>query len=340
MKRALSFDDVLLVPQYSTIKSRSEVSLEVSVNKLGSVNIPIISSPMDTVTEDKMALAMSATGGLGIVHRYNTIEEQVGIIKRVLEKNPTANVGAAVGITGDYMERAHALVEAGCQLLCLDVAHGHHIMMKSALKRLSFECPDAHLMAGNVATLEGFNALADWGAHSVRVSVGGGSICSTRIQAASGVPTFQAVVDCAASDRDCLIIADGGIKNSGDMCKALAAGADLVMVGSLLSGTDEAPGDVIDYGDGTPRRKIYRGMASREAQSSWRGRVSSVEGIATTVPLKGGAKNVVRDLAWGIKSGMSYSGCRTLTEFRLKARFIEQTSASQLESSTHILGTH
>ena len=190
-------------------------------------------------------------------------------------------------------------------------------------------------MAGNVATLEAFNDLSDWGADSIRVGIGGGSICSTRIQTGHGVPTLQSVIDCAASDRGAALIADGGIKNSGDIVKALAAGADFVMLGSMLAGTDEAPGEVLRGPDGQ-LKKVYRGMASKEAQNDWRGRISSIEGVAHVIPCKGPVEETLHEIATGIRSGLSYSGAINIPELQAKSVFIKQTSQSTFESSTHI----
>ena len=190
-------------------------------------------------------------------------------------------------------------------------------------------------MAGNVATLEGINDLADWGADSVRCNIGGGSICSTRIQTGHGVPGLHTIIECARTDRDVAIIADGGIRNSGDAVKALAAGADAVMCGSLFAGTDETPGKIHEESDGT-RWKVYRGMASKEAQVSWRGRYSSYEGVSAMVPYRGSAGSIIEDLERGIRSGLSYSGARSLSEFSSKAQFIRQTAAGQQESAAHI----
>jgi len=335
-ERTVSFDDVLLVPNYSDIQSRSEVDIG---NYLGSYNykIPIISSPMDTVTEESMSRAMSQAGGLGIIHRYNDIDDQQKIIESMYGEVDDGNLAVAIGITGDYLRRAKAAVASGAKILCVDVAHGHHILMKRALKALRSDLGEnVHIMAGNVATLEAFNDLADWGADSVKVGIGGGSICSTRIQTGHGMPTLQSVIECAKSDRNAKLIADGGIKTSGDIVKALASGADFVMLGSLLGGTDESPGDIYTALDGK-KYKAYRGMASREAQIDWRGNVGSLEGIATTVPYKGSVTKILNDLTRGIRSGFSYSGARSMKEFHAKARFIEQSSASQIESSTHIL---
>ena len=341
MRKTFCFDDVLLKPQFSKIESRSEIDLKTpfSVTSTSYLNIPIISAPMDTVTGPDMVIAINDVGGLGILHRYNSIADQVSLVEEVMSNTTSSpNFGAAIGITGDFEDRAAALYDAGCRIFCLDVAHGHHQLMKIALQTLRRGFgKTVHLMAGNIATLEAFNDLSDWGADSIRVGVGGGSICSTRVQTGHGVPTFQSVLDCAASDRDTLLIADGGIKNSGDMVKALAAGADAVMCGSLLAGTEETPGTVLRSNDGSPPRKVYRGMASREAQKAWRGKVGSVEGVATTVPIRGSVTNVLHDLEWGIRSGLSYTGARNLKELRGKARFMIQTSASQTESSPHAL---
>tara|TARA_Y100001937_G_scaffold119345_1_gene174948 strand:+ start:61926 stop:62798 length:873 start_codon:yes stop_codon:yes gene_type:complete len=288
---------------------------------------------MDTVTGPAMANAMNKAGGMGIIHRYCSTDEQARMIRKV-------NRGikaAAIGVTGDYHDRAKALVAMGTKVLCVDVAHGHHVLMESALKQLRDTFGDTvHIMAGNVATLDGINALSDWGADSVRCNIGGGSICSTRIQTGHGHPGLQTVVDCAKTDRDVTIIADGGIRNSGDIVKALAAGADCVMVGSLLSGTSETPGEII-YIDGEPH-KTYRGMASEEAQKDWRGSASSLEGISTVLPSKGTVKNVLYSLDKGIRSGFSYTGARTLIELQTKAVFTRQTAAGMRESGTHILG--
>ena len=339
MKKTLSFDDVLLVPSYSDIKSRGEVDLSVDMGGNLNLSLPIVASPMDSVSEDEMALAMADAGGISIIHRYNTIERQVELIKRVIAEHYPINVGAAVGVTGDYLERAYAIRAAGVNTICVDIAHGHHTLMKEALDTLRNKFNNSlHIMAGNVATLEGFNDLADWGANSIRVGIGGGSICSTRIQTGHGIPTFQSILDCAETTKDARLIADGGIKTSGDVVKALAAGADAVMLGSMLAGTDETPGGVFvdKYGDGLDY-KVYRGMASRNAQMDWRGKSSSPEGISTTVRYKGPVLDVLQDLTGGIKSGFSYSGARTLSELHAKAEFIRQTLAGQSESNTHIL---
>jgi len=336
--KGLTYDDVLLVPQYSDIKSRKEINIG---NFLPGpyaavlLDLPIIASPMDTISESRMGTAMWQLGGLAIIHRYNTVEHQAALVDEVIV-GANGNVAAAIGASGDYLDRATALYDAGARILCVDVAHGHHILMKEALHELrSVFGQTTHIMAGNVATLEGYNDLVDWGADSVRCNIGGGSICSTRIQTGHGIPGLQTIINCAKSNRRAPIIADGGLRNAGDIVKALAAGADFVMLGSMLAGTDETPGDVINTRKG--KFKSYRGMASGDAQMEWRGKTSSVEGIATTVPCKGPVRNVLEELARGIRSGFSYSGARSIKELQGKAQFIRQTGHGQLESSTHIL---
>jgi len=222
IKTGYAFEDVLLVPQYSDILSRSEISLGQSIGESLYLDFPIVSSPMDTVTESKMVGTMSQFGGLAIAHRYCSIQDQCDM----LPGPAPGNAGAAVGVTGDYLERSQALFQSGFNVLCIDVAHGHHDLTGTALDKLrSLLGDDVHIMAGNVATPEGLRYLADKGANSVRVGIGGGSICSTRIQTGHGVPTLQSVMDCApvADSLGVDIVADGGIQNSGDIVKALSA---------------------------------------------------------------------------------------------------------------------
>ena len=336
MEQTYSFDDVLLVPQKSDIKSRSEVDISSNLGK-NSFRLPVIASPMDTITGARMCVATSQQGALAIIHRYNSIPEQVEIASYVKDVRPTAKIAAAIGMTGDYFDRAVNLYEAGVRIMCVDVAHGHHSMMQSCLKKLKDAFGESvHIMAGNVATLEAFEDLSEWGADSIRVGIGGGSICSTRIVTGHGLPTFQSVLDCSKTSYDTKIIADGGIKTTGDMVKALAAGADFIMVGSLLSGTDETPGEVIVGAKGE-KYKHYRGMASKEAQRNWRGKSSTPEGVATMVPYKGPVKGILEDFNGGIRSGLSYTGVRSIKELQSKRHFVLQSSAAQLESNTHIM---
>jgi IMP dehydrogenase len=339
-KEAVTYDDMLLVPQYSDIESRSEVDI---TNYLGhrEFTLPIIASPMDTVSETEMAVTMINAGGLAVLHRYNSITEQQAMAVEVDKATNLVEkkLAAAIGVTGDYLERTEALISAGVDILCVDVAHGHHALMKKALTTLRQEYGNnIYIMAGNVCTLEGINDLADWGANAVRCNIGGGSICSTRIVTGHGLPGLQTIFDCAKTDRDVAIIADGGIKTSGDIVKALAAGADFVMCGSLLAGTTESPGRVISLPDNS-RVKEYRGMASKDAQMNWRSKSSTPEGVASYIPFKGSAIDILRDLDGGIRSGLSYTGARSIDELQHKVEWARQTSAGLIESGTHILTT-
>ncbi len=330
IKDTVTFDDVLLVPQYSEVVSRKSIDLSSELSENIVLDLPIIGAPMDTVVNSSMASALNSVGCLGVMHRYNTKEMQALTMGYV-----TGTKAAAIGITGDYLERAVHLVDNGITVLCVDVAHGHHALAKHALKETrSAVGKDIHIMAGNVATLKAFNDLSDWGADSIRVGIGGGSICSTRIETGHGVPTLQSVMDCSMSDRPAKLIADGGIKTSGDIVKALAAGADFIMAGSLLAGTMEAPGSVV-YVNGE-QYKSYRGMASVEAQIDWRGHTASVEGVSHMVPYKGSVTTIIKNLEGGIRSGLSYSGALNINELQSKAQFIKQTSAGLYESKTHI----
>jgi len=340
LKQTLSFDDVLLVPKPSDILSRKEVTLECQLGSKA-LKLPVISSPMDTVTEVCMASTMLTAGGIGILHRYNSKDQQVALVHELrdcLEEKSAdiSSIAVAVSAGKDMINRSASLYEAGARVFCVDIAHGHHILMERAIKSLKDKFGDnATVVAGNVATAKGYSDLSEWGADAVRIGIGGGSICSTRIQTGHGVPTFQSVLDCRDVEG-ATIIADGGIKTSGDIVKALAAGADMVMLGSMLAGTEESPGQVFSRGDGK-KYKVYRGMASVEAQVDWRGQARSLEGISTTIPFKGSVKDILATIAQNVRSGLSYSGCRDIREFQARAEFIQQSGAGQMESSTHIL---
>jgi len=338
IKETLSFDDVLLVPGYSDIESRSQVDIGNDLDDAIHLDLPVISSPMDTISGVEMCITMAKLGGLAVLHRYNAISEQcqkVAQIKEALTEIHT--IAAAIGVTNDYRERARELVSAGIDALCIDVAHGHHSMMERAIKAIKDAYGDKiHVMAGNVATLEGFDALASWGADSVRVGIGGGSICSTRLVSGHGVPTFQSILDISNTTYETKIIADGGLKTSGDIVKALAAGADFVMLGSMLAGTEETPGEKLTNARGESY-KVYRGMASSQAQFEWRGKSSTPEGVSSTVFCKGPLTTVIEDIAGGLRSGLSYSGARSIQEFRNTAKFLVQSQSGQRESDTHIL---
>lgn len=343
-KEVLSFDDVILEPQYSELTTRKNIDTSVKASFLEKnleFKIPIISSPMSTVTEEHMSNVMISQGGLGIIHRYNTIELQSKLLGYVEHRDYRA---AAIGVTGDYKERLSELVKNGLSVVCIDIAHGDHILMEKAIEFIRNKYPHLFVIAGNVATGHAYKRLALAGAHAIRTSVGSGSICTTRIQTGHGIPTFQAILDCYAAKQDCLdnnkdtsmpyIIADGGIKNSGDIVKSLAAGADFVMLGSMLSGTTETPGEIIEQ-EGK-KFKRYNGMASKAAQKDWKGTYNSIEGVSSFVPYKGTASQVINQIMSNVRSGMSYSGANTLQELINNAVFRKQTSSSHVEGNPHI----
>ena len=339
--KALSFDDVILKPRYSDILSRKEIDTSIKLPEyMLDFDIPLISSPMSTVTEAYMCNAMSNLGGLGIIHRYNTIEFQTKLLSYVSCPNTKA---AAIGVSGDFKERLASLVSEGLTIVCIDVAHGDHVLVKNAIEFIKEKYPSLFIIAGNVATGEGYSRLSSWGANAVRTSVGSGSICTTRIQTGHGIPTFHAVVDCynekllleKQNKHTAHIIADGGIKNSGDIVKSLAAGADFVMLGSMLSGTKETPGRVITSDEGK-KIKRYNGMASKLAQKNWKGSYSSIEGVSSHVQYKGTLSKVVNEIMSNVRSGMSYSNARNLKELKDVADFIIQTNSSNVEGKPHI----
>lgn len=335
----ITFDDLLLVPQYSDIESRSEIDISMEMLIDGQpykLAVPVISSPMDTVTGYRMAAEISKLGGLGIIHRYNTIEEQAQEVRHALSSGGKI-IGAAVGANGDFLARTKALVEAGAKVICIDVAHGHHILVKHAIMAIKGIYPTLHVMAGNVATAIGFEDLQKWGADSIRVGIGGGSACSTRIQTGHGVPNLVSLVEAVKVKNKAQIIIDGGIKNYGDIVKALGFGADYVMLGSMLAGVDESPTETYEDMITMTKRKAYRGMASKEAQVEWRGKSSSPEGVSSSVPYIGSLSNKINELSGAVRSGLSYSGARNISEFKEACLFAVVSPAAQVESRPHIL---
>lgn len=338
IEETLSFDDILLIPQYSDIESRKYIDISNKLDDSITLQIPIISSPMDSVSETQMAISMNSVGGMSIIHRYNSIEKQVEMVKDFFKVYPEGLVGIAVGAKEDYIERSIEAIKNGAKIIAIDVAHGHHLLVKKAVEKIRKNVSDnIHLMVGNVATAEGYKFLANLPVQSVRIGVGNGSICSTRLQTGHGIPLLHSILECdrIRKHNDPLIISDGGVKNSGDCVKAIAAGADFIMTGALLAGTFECPGKVIETLGG--KFKQYRGMASRESQLEWKGQSSSPEGVQTKIPYRGPVIPILEDIIGGIKSGLSYSGSRNIKEFKQKVKFVRQTSAGQLESTTHIL---
>jgi IMP dehydrogenase len=469
MEEGLTYEDVLLVPRRSSIRSRKEADTTGAFSRRIRLAVPIVSANMDTVTESEMAIAMARLGGLGVIHRFLSIGAQVeevtrvkraesvliedpytltadaklsearklmrrhdvgglvvvdpagkpvGILttrdivflsdgdapirklmtsklvtakegvateeaERILRENkieklpvvgkdgrlkglitakdmqkrrshPNASkdgkgrllVGAAVGVVGDFLERSAELADAGADVLVVDVAHGHADHVIQAVEAIKKRLPDIELVAGNVATYEGAKDLASAGADGVKVGVGPGATCTTRIVTGSGVPQFSAVLDCAriTKEKKIPINADGGIRDSGDITKALAAGASSVMLGQLLAGTEESPGwTIVRKG---MRYKVYRGMASlgaslgrrqREAEEGGELDASEVvpEGVEAMVPYRGTAAETIHQLAGGLRSGMSYSGARTLAELWKRAKFMRITGAGWRESKPH-----
>lgn len=469
-REGLTFDDVLLVPKRSPIVSRAQTDLRTRLSRNINLNIPLISANMDTVTESQMAIAVAREGGIGIVHRFMTIEDQVDEILRVkrsesvvieqpytvspdmtvsdmqklmaeygvsgllvedagklvgiitrrditfeknmkskvselmtrdvitakagttieqakdilhkhrIEKLPLVDgkgriaglitskdiqkmdeyphaakdrkgrllVGGAVGVKGDYLERTEALLEAGADTIVVDIAHGHSDNALNTVKMIKKAFPGCDLIAGNVATGEGARDLIKAGVDAVKVGVGSGSICITRVVTGSGVPQLTAVLDAvkAARDYDIPVISDGGIRTSGDLTKALAAGASSAMIGSMFGGTDESPGKTLVKNG--KKFKMYRGMASYMASLGRKYREEGAkvveeddpneyvpEGVEAMVPYKGSVVEIVRQLAGGLRSGLSYCGARTIPEMQKNAEFVRITGAGFIESQPH-----
>jgi IMP dehydrogenase len=336
-QRGLTFDDVLIVPSKSDIRSRRDPQLTAQLTKKISIETPIISSNMDTVTESAMAIAMDRLGGVGILHRFASIEEQVQMVLEV-KASGAKNLAASIGVGDDYQERALALLKAGVNIMTIDIAHGHSVAMQEVMKWLKDKSPDTQVIAGNLATPEAAHDLIRAGADAIKVGIGPGSMCTTRIITGCGVPQLTAIAMCSevADEYGVPVIADGGLRTSGDLMKAFAAGASTCMLGSMLSGTIETPGEIKNG------HKQYRGMASKAAQVSWRGGVPTgmaPEGESTKVTVKGHVKDVILEVTGGIRSGMSYINAGALMEIRDKARFIEMSLAGASESRAHGLNS-
>jgi len=338
----LSFDDVLLVPQKTDLVSRSEVDLSTQLTKKIKLKAPVISANMDTVTETKMAIALAREGGIGIIHRFLTIEKEAEMVVEV--KKQKLLVGAAVGIRGDYLERAEALVKAGVDVIVIDIAHGHSIFLIKVLKDLKKKFPKIDVIAGNVATPEATEELIKNGASAVKVGIGPGALCITRIVAGAGVPQLTAISECSAVAKKygVPIIADGGIRNSGDMVKALAAGASTVMIGTLFAGCDESP--ALTFFKNNRKFKLTRGMASLMANQDRQKNDTTVkrdlkeyaaEGVEAVVPYRGKVNEFINQLLGGVRSGFSYCGARNIIETWEKAEFIQITQSSLIESKPH-----
>ena len=359
-KKGLTFDDVLLIPAESHVLP-NEVKLDTKLAPNLQLHIPLISAGMDTVTEGNMAIAMAENGGLGVIHKNLSIEVQVEEVKKAKGKTVDPNLphpavddqgrllaAAAVGVTSDTFERAESLLEAGADAIVIDTAHGHSAGVLRKIKEIREHFPNATLIAGNVATGEGTAALFDAGVDVVKVGIGPGSICTTRIVAGVGVPQITAIYDAAsvAQKYGKKIIADGGIKYSGDVVKALAAGGNAVMLGSMFSGTTEAPGTI--FTNEGKQFKSYRGMGSVGAMSEqhgssdryFQGGVNEAnklvpEGVEALVPYKGDVSNIIYQIDGGLRAGMGYVGAGTIKELIENSQFVQITNAGLRESHPH-----
>jgi IMP dehydrogenase len=344
----LTYDDVLLLPDASEVVP-SEVETKTRLTRNITIDIPIAASAMDTVTESKMAIAMAKAGGIGIIHRNLSIADQVA---QVMEAKRHGVVGAAVGVGDDGFARASELIAAGVNVVVVDTAHGHHRAVLEAIARIRKEFKQIDIIGGNVATRAGAQALINAGADAVKVGVGPGSICTTRVVAGVGVPQITAILEAhkATVKAGIPLIADGGLQYSGDIPKAIVAGADTVMLGSLLAGCDESPGEIIEI-DGS-KFKGYRGMGSLGAMRS-RGEEKSYskdrylqddvlsedklvpEGIEGKVKYRGPVSEVLHQLVGGLRSGMGYAGAATIKDLQVKGHLVQITSAGLQESHPH-----
>jgi IMP dehydrogenase len=369
----LTFDDVLLMPSYSDF-SRSDINLSTHLTRRIKLSIPLVSAPMDTVTESKLAIALAQLGGIGIIHRNLTVVDQTNEVAKVKKTHSASSgqellVGAAVGAKDGYKERVEALVKAGVDVIVVDSAHGFAKPIIDAIKFIKRQYPKTEVIAGNVATFDGAKALIDAGVDGLRVGMGPGAICSTRVISGMGVPQLTAIIETSKAARSASsggvpVIADGGIKYSGDIVKALATGASTVMMGSFFAQTSESPGRTIKLSKNEVSRRFknifnltqntylfkeYRGMGSIASMrkgaeikgeeefhgKNYKDKVLVAEGVEGLVPIKGTVKELVDQAVGGIKSGMYYIGARSIKELWEKARFIQITQASLTESHPH-----
>jgi len=347
----LTYDDVLLLPDASDVVP-SEVNTSTRLTRGINLRIPVVSSAMDTVTESTMAIAMAHAGGIGIIHRNLPVEDQVKHVLAVKKANTEYLVGAAVGVGDDGFHRALELIKVGVDVVVVDTAHGHHRAVLEAIECIKAAHPEIQIIGGNVATRAGAQALINAGADAVKVGVGPGSICTTRVVAGVGVPQVTAIMEAhkACVKAEVPLIADGGLQYSGDIAKAIVAGADTVMLGSLLAGCDESPGELIEING--RKFKGYRGMGSLGAMQS-RGEQKSYskdrymqddvlsedklvpEGIEGKVAYRGPVAATVHQLVGGLRSGMGYAGAATIADLQKSGQLIQITSAGLQESHPH-----
>ena len=356
MRNSLTYDDIQLVPQYSTVPSRTQIDLKTLVSRRYGILNPIVASPMDTVCGLEMAYKIFLLGGVGCIHRFNSIEEQSKIIKELYHRIyseewgnqfeswgvmvdnwhseiPHVPIMASIGVSESDKDRAKSLVDNGCNIIIIDVAHGHHKNVEKMLEWCKENLDDkVDIIAGNIATKEAAQELESWGADGLRVGIGGGSLCTTRVKTGFGVPNVSCLEDIVSVAKT-PVMADGGIRSSGDISKALAIGASSVMLGSLIAGTDEAPGQIVETQKGLYKR--YRGSASLETKVTHGQKARNVEGESTTIPYKGGVKFIVNGLIDGVKSALSYGGAQTLEDFN--PPYVQVTNSGINEAKPHLL---
>ena len=336
MNEAITYDDVLLVPSYNHWESRKVVDISVQdrTEKV-TLKLPLMTANMDTITEAEMVNFIGAKGGIGVLHRFMSIDKNVEIYKKCEH-----SAFVSIGCTAEELERAEALKGAGATMFCVDVAHAHAKYVGKTLKNIrDMLGKEACLMAGNVATYAGADYLASCGADIVKVGIGGGGVCTTCIKTGFGVPNLTAIQECSRVSRS--IVADGGIRTPGDIVKALAFGADFVMVGSMLAGTTPTPGEVltkVGQGGEETKVKIFRGMASSEVQDDYHGGMAewrTAEGVSTEVPFNNNEDGIIADIIGGLRSGMTYAGASTIKELQRKLVYVKITPAGKIESLPH-----
>ncbi len=343
IKEALTFDDVLLLPRYSSVVP-SETNLNIKLSPSIDLKLPFISSAMDTVTESKMAIEMAKNGGLGIIHRNLKISEQSKEVEAVKRLN--LQVGAAVGTSFKELDRAKSLIDNGVDLIVVDTAHGHSKNVFKIIDNLKKILKKTSLCVGNIATAEAAKSIYNSGADIIKVGIGPGSICTTRMVAGIGVPQVTAIMSVkqALKNKKIKIISDGGIKFSGDLVKAVAAGADAIMMGSIFAGTDETPGKKFKLKN--KLYKLYRGMGSIGAMSSGsseryfqkqhENKSKFVpEGVESRVEYKGSVSKIIYQLQGGLRSSMGYIGAKHLKDINKRSKFIKITKAGFYESMVH-----
>ena len=343
IKESLTFDDVLLIPKYSDVLP-SETDISLNLTKKITLKVPFLSSAMDTVTESKMAVAIAQAGGIGIIHRNLNIKKQSDEVLKVKKKKLI--VGAAIGTNYEDLERARSLIDNGCDLIVIDTAHGHSAKVLNVLSKLKKINLNVPVCVGNIATAEASKKLYNSGADIIKVGIGPGSICTTRMVAGIGVPQISAIMEVkgALKNKKIKIISDGGIKFSGDIAKALAAGADAIMMGSIFAGTDESPGKKLKI-----KGKIYKqyrgmgsigamssGSANRYFQKKFKDKSKFVpEGVDGRVEYKGNVSKIIYQLQGGLRSSMGYIGAKNLNQISKNAKFIKITKAGFYESMVH-----